>query len=231
MNVQDPALQDINVRQAIRYAIDPQSIIDAAYNGSWSRTCALIAPGVLGYWKDAPCYGQDLSVARSYMEKAGLKSLDLTLTVIQTDADQTAAQVIQANLAEIGINVKIVVEDSATYYDIESEGIADRQLVYVFYGANPDPSWFTMWFTCDQIGQWNWMNWCNPEFDSLHADGLKSLDTQTREDIYIKMQQLMDKDVIAVWVANATELNVSRADIIPMLDIAGRYCAFGFHSK
>ena len=34
---EDPALQDVNVRQALRYAIDVPSIIDAAFEGRWDQ--------------------------------------------------------------------------------------------------------------------------------------------------------------------------------------------------
>jgi peptide/nickel transport system substrate-binding protein len=231
LNTQHPKLQDINVRQAIRYAVDISSVLEAAYEGQWPRACSLIAPGILGYWEDAPCYERDVEKAKEYMTAAGLDSLDLTITVIQLEADRTAAEVIQANLAEIGINLEIIVQDSATYYDLESEGMQDRQLVYVWYAAQPDPIWFTEWFVCDQVGEWNWMNWCNTEYDQLNQDAIVELDEAKRADMYVQMQKLMDEDVIAVWVTNPTYFLAVKKGIVPSVMPTGRFLAWNFTSK
>ncbi len=49
MNVQAANLKDINVRKAIREAIDVPSILEAAYSGKYKQACAMIAPDMLGY--------------------------------------------------------------------------------------------------------------------------------------------------------------------------------------
>lgn len=231
MNTQHPKLQDINVRQAIRYAIDVPAVLEAAYEGQWPQSCSLIAPGILGYWEDAPCYERDVEKAKEYMQAAGLDSLDLTITVIQMEADRTAAEVMQANLAEIGINLEIIVQDSATYYDLASEGMKDRQLVYVWYAAQPDPIWFTEWFVCEQVGQWNWMNWCSEEFDALNTAAIAEMDETKRGEMYVQMQQLMDQDAIAVWVTNPTYFLAAAKDIQPSVMPTGRFLVWNFKSK
>ena len=61
MCVQNPKLEDINVRQAIRYGIDVNQILAAAYFGRAERECALIAPGLIpnasGVWSGAAGQG------------------------------------------------------------------------------------------------------------------------------------------------------------------------------
>ena len=44
------------------------------------------------------------------------------------------------------------------------------------YSMQPDPSWATMWFTCAQVGVWNWERWCSKEYDELHAKALVTID-------------------------------------------------------
>src|SRR5690606_39940765 len=55
------------------------------------------------------------------------------------------------------------------------------------------PAWALMWFTCDQVGVWNWERWCSPEFDALLAEGAKEMDPAKREPIYRRMQDLMEE--------------------------------------
>jgi peptide/nickel transport system substrate-binding protein len=57
----------------------------------------------------------------------------------------------------------------------------------------PDPSWFTAWFTPDQVGQWNWERWSNAEFGELHTKALSETDPGKRATMYRRMQDLMDE--------------------------------------
>jgi len=234
MNVQHPNLQDINVRKAIQNAVDVDSIIEAAFDGKWQRACAVIAPGQVGAWDDAPCYSPpDVEKAKEFMQAAGLESLDLTLSVDDMEASRTVAEVIQANLAEIGINVEIDVLDSSSFWEggMGEEGVTNRQLTFVGYGTTPDPSWTTVWFTCDQVVEWNWMYWCNERYDELHEAAIRELDPEKRSEMYIEMQQLMDQDAIAVWIAYPTMHYVSRADLEASISPHGRFMGWNFKSK
>jgi peptide/nickel transport system substrate-binding protein len=233
MNVQHPLLKDINVRQAIVNAVDVDSIIEATWDGKWQRACALIAPGQVGAWEDAPCYEPDIEKAKEYMKAAGLETLDLTLTIDDLEESRTAAEVIQANLAEIGINVEINVLDSSAYWEggMGEEGVTNRQLTLVGYGTTPDPSWSTVWFTCDQVVEWNWMYWCNERYDELHQAAMRELDVAKRSAMYIEMQQLMDQDAIAVWIAYPTMHYVSSSNIVASITPHGRFLGWNFTTK
>jgi peptide/nickel transport system substrate-binding protein len=216
MNVQHPKLRDIRVRQAIRSAIDVPSIIEAAYEGKATQAYAIVAAGMpVGFWKDAPRYERDVEKAKSLLDQAGIKSLDLELAVTNTEIFRAVAQVIQANLADVGINIKINTLDDASFNEIQmgDKALSNLQLAYVSYGASPDPGGSTIWFTCEQVKVWNYMEWCNPEFDRLHAEALQELDPTKRTDLYIHMQQLMDEDAVAVWVAHPNRYTASKANI------------------
>jgi peptide/nickel transport system substrate-binding protein len=106
MNIEHPKLQDINVRKAIIYAIDVPSILQATYLGQVDQECALVPPGLVGYWEDAPCYQRDVEKAKEFMAAAGLETLDLRLDLQDTTEYRTWAEIIQQNLKDIGINLK-----------------------------------------------------------------------------------------------------------------------------
>jgi peptide/nickel transport system substrate-binding protein len=77
----------------------------------------------------------------------------------------------------------------------------------------PEPAWSTQWFTCAQVDLWNWMRWCNKEFDTLHQQGLTTIDAAKREPIYIQMQKLWDEAAISVFVADQPQVYVSKAGV------------------
>jgi peptide/nickel transport system substrate-binding protein len=215
MNVENPKLQDINVRQAIRYGIDVPSILAAAYNDKAPRANALIPEGTPGFWKDAPVYNRDVAKAKEYLAKANLKSLDLKLTYENTDEYNTWGQIVQQNLKEVGINVTLDPLDSSTFWSYGEEG-KDKELELFAVGYSsvaPEPAWSSMWFTCDQVDLWNWMRWCNEEFDALHQKGIETIDPAEREPLYIQMQKLWDADVTSIFVTNVPQVYVSKPDI------------------
>jgi len=136
--------QDRAVREAVSIAIDRQQIIDSAWQGNAEPGTTMIPPAILGdsaELVDAPTYDPD--AARQLLEEAGWIEGDsgvrekdgrqLTLTLVNgygTAADHgSVPEVIQAQLAEIGVGVEIVqTPDTATYEQRLSVGEGDLWL-------------------------------------------------------------------------------------------------------
>jgi len=204
LNVENPKLKDINVRQAIRYATDVPGILQAAYGGKVDQETGMIAPGLLGYWKDAPKYERDVAKAKDLMKKAGVESLDLRIDTEDTTEYRTWCEVLQQNLLEIGINLTINPMDSSSFWEIGAgEQAKSLELFAQAYSMEPDPSWATMWFTCDEIDVWNWQRWCSADYDKLHQQGLVTMDDKAREQIYFQMQKLFDDACQAIWITHS----------------------------
>ena len=217
MNVQHPKLEDPNVRWAIIYGIDVPSIIQAAYQGGVERTCALIPPGLTGYWEAAPCYQRDVEKAKEYLAKAGLETLDLRLDLQDTAEERIWGEIAQQNLAEVGINLELNPMDSSTFWTTSfgEQAAENNELVVASYSMQPDPAWATMWFTCDQIGKWNAMSWCSEEYDELHAQALVELDSEKRQELYVEMQQIWDEAAHTIWVTNGARVYGYATNIMP----------------
>jgi peptide/nickel transport system substrate-binding protein len=190
----------------------------------------MIAPGQVGYWADAPCYERDAAKAQSLLAEAGVSNLELTLTTTNAEPFQAAAQVIQAQLAEVGITVDIETVDDATFNDIGGH-VKTRDLTLVSYSTNPDPSWSTVWFLCDQVDQWNWTYYCNPELDELNAQAAKELDPAKRTDLYVQVQKIWDEAAVFDWISYRSFFYVSRADLVMPIQPNGRWVAWAAHSK
>ena len=205
MNVTNPALTNINVRKAIRLAIDVPAIIEVAYDGVSPRATAVLPPTMsIGYWKDAPVYDRDVPAAKALMNSAGVSSLDLSLVVPNSPSYfKTIAELVQANLADIGIKVSIDVLDSASYYAPSAAALKKMQLFGGDFASFPDPFWSMEWFTTAQIGPngYNWMSWSNKQFDELQNQAAAELDDAKRTELYIEMQKIWDEDANSVWLA------------------------------
>ncbi len=233
MNVQHPNLEDVNVRRAIRAGIAVDSLIEAAYDGRYARARSMMAPSLLGAWHDAPLYERDVEQARAYLAEAGLESLDVTLTFENITENATMAEIIQANLAEAGINVELIPQEGGLFWEegYGAEGARVRQLTLMAYATNPDPAWVTVWFTCAQVEEWNWMYWCNEEYDRLHDEGMREMDPEARAEIYVEMQQLMDEAAHSAWIAHPTSFFVAKRTISPVVMATGEFIPWRFTSK
>ena len=129
----------------------------------------------------------------------------MTLDILNQSERLTAAQVIQANLAEVGITCEIKQNDSGTFWTLGSKDgdyFMNLQLVLSRFSMNPDPSWATVWFTPEQVGVWNWERFNNAEYKALHEEGLVESDPAKRDEIYKKMQGLMDESGCYVFLTH-----------------------------
>jgi peptide/nickel transport system substrate-binding protein len=231
LNVMHPLLQDKNVRLAIRYGVDVPSMIEAAFNGLYTQATAEIAPGMpVGYWEEAPKYERDVEKAKQYLQQADAVGRELVFSVSNAEpgADKIA-EIAQQNLQEIGLKIKVQVEESAQFDQATKAADQKKQLFYSGFTTNPDPSWVTVWFTCGQVNVWNYMSWCNEEYSSLDKQGARTVDEAQRQDIYVRMQQLMDEDVPAIWVAWPTLYFATKKGTAPSIrPDGGVYYGFAF---
>ena len=231
LNVQDAALKDVRLRQAIRLAVDVPSIIAAAYDDKWEQAYAIIPKSMgLGYWKNAPKYKRDVDAAKQLVAAAGADGTTLRLAVVNAEADKTASQVIQSNLKDIGITVDIIVQDSATLFAIPGNGGdgKKRQMIYSGYVSQPDPSWSTVWWVCSQMGVWNWDNWCSKPFSALHNRALRETNDAKRQAMYVTMQKLWDKEAGMVWIGYPTYFSVGSTKVKPTIRPDGHRHAYAF---
>ena len=231
MNIKSPNLTDINVRKAVRSAIDVPSILEAAFEGRWERASAILPPGMpIGYWADAPLYDRDVDAANQFLSQASNVPSSLEYRFTEETGAKTTGEIVQANLADIGIDVTLKQLDSSAYYALDPKEMRSRDLFFVGFITNPDPSWSTVWFVCDQIDQWNWMYWCEPKYDELHYAAIKESDPAKRNDMYIEMQKLWDEAAHTQWLSWPTRWFASKQGIQPALRPDGRILPTGFNA-
>ncbi|MCM2563320.1 ABC transporter substrate-binding protein [Lutimaribacter sp. EGI FJ00015] len=216
MNTEHPKLQDIRVRKAIQHAVDVDTILQGAYSGTTAKSHGIICPGLTGQ-RDSAGYGYDPAKARDLLAEAGVSGLQLTLRTLNNQERMLAAQIIQANLMQVGITVKVLPLDSGPFWEMgqESKGDTwqDLELWLMRFGTTPDPYEATQWFTSDQVGVWNWERWTDEEYDRLYEEGINETDPQKRHDIYVRMQEIMENTGAYVWINHEPEAFVHSTEI------------------
>ena len=208
MMTENPPFDDIRVRQAVTYAIDVEEILEGAFFGLPERASGIIAPNVLG-WREKSLLPQkpDLDKARELLAAAGhAGGFKTVITAINRTENVTVAEIAAAQLAKVGIEAEVEPLESGTYWDRfqaeEGEPWKNQQIHVAHYGASADASWYTAWFTPDQIGVWNLERWNNAEFGELHQQGLVEFDEDKRHDIYVRLANMMDESAAYIYLTN-----------------------------
>ena len=122
LNNEKPGLDNQDVRHAINSAIDKESVVTVAYNGMATPAVSQMPMNFEGATEEnADTY--DVEKAKEWLEKSGVDPASVKFSIIcSDDTKKRAAEVIQANLKEIGINCEIESMDLATYMSATAEG-------------------------------------------------------------------------------------------------------------
>ena len=164
-NNDDEFLGNKDVRIAISYAIDRQSICDTVLQGTRSPATNMITPGVPGYEDGAWAYAlptRDLEKAAEYFDKAGYpadengdRGITLSLSYNSGASNEDIMQMVQANLQECGVTCELNMQEWAAYIDAIQSGdyqigrmgwviqvpYMDAILQPLFYTGSGDNNW------------------------------------------------------------------------------------------
>lgn len=132
INPNSPPFDNANVRQAVSYATDRESILSTLYHGYSSPLTLPYGEGSAAYDQElADSLAFDLDKARELLETSGLSPDELTGEISvnsSTPAAAQAAQLLQASMNEIGFTMNIRLQDGVAYSDSLLEG--DFQIVF-----------------------------------------------------------------------------------------------------
>lgn len=206
MNQEAAPFDKLEVRRAVQHAVDVPTVLEAAYFGAAAPATGIIAPGLTGH-REKVIYGYDPDKARDLLKQAGFPNgFDCTIDVLNKTERIAAAQALQAVLADVGINLQVRQHDSGTFWSLGDQSSGDSwktiQLLISRFSMQPDPSFATDWFTPEQIGVWNWERWNSPEYGKLNAAAKIETDIAKRNEMYIKMQDLMEESGSYVFLTH-----------------------------
>ncbi len=116
LNVNEPAFQDIRVRQAIAHAINREEAI-AVYDGDARPTCLMVIPDSEPYNSDYCPYPYDPDKSKALLAEAGYENLEIDYPFPTVASHPFTMEVLTQQLAAVGITVKSRGEDLTTWLD------------------------------------------------------------------------------------------------------------------
>lgn len=213
LNVEVEPFDDVRVRQAFSHAIDEQMIVDVAlFDAGGVVADGTTIPADNFYGVESPYRGQDLGRARELLAEAGLEDgFEFDLYVTSTyDFLRTPAELIQADLAQIGVTANIVAEDWSVYLPRVMESDFTVTLLGESGQSDPDDLLYNVFYT-DNGG--NLGRFSDAELDELLVLGRQEADQDARRDIYVKAQERIYELAPHVFIFHSAQFEAVRSNV------------------
>ena len=190
-NVNKPPFDNKLVRQAISYAINKKVLLEAVYQGKAELANSILPNTSWAFDDSTPEQEFNPVLAKSLLEVAGFPqgfTMDLWAMPVQRPYNPNAitmAKLIQADLSNIGIKVKIVSYEWNTF--LHRLRLGEHQSFLLGWSADhPDPdNFFSPMLSCSasQTGS-NRTFWCNQGYDDIIQKALQTTDINLRKKYY-----------------------------------------------
>ena len=213
---------DVMVRRALSYAIDKEAMNQAVWGGTFSPAASPLMKPTLGYEpKTEEVYTYDPATANSMLEEAGwalngeIREKDgqpLTLYWPTQDRpnDKAMATFVQGAFREVGVDVVVEPMEQGAYSERQEAGDYDLSFLWFSYA---DPDVLRTLFFSENIGNFNYANYSNPEVDQMLLDAAAATDTEVRQEIYSQIQLQMLEDAVTIPLADSITYNGKRANL------------------
>jgi len=222
-NTEKDVFIDKRVRMAIAHAVNKDEIAKAAWFGVGAPLYGLVGPATTGYWKGMPhvAYPHNLEKAKSYLDAAGWvdsdgngvrdqNGEDLRLTLItfsNIDMWKRAGEIVQAQLAKVGIKVNIELAEVGAAYDRAESGDYDLGVFRNTWWMGVP--YLTFLTHGDNIHSSNFGQLQNDALDTMLGLAGEELDDDLRKEAFYAAQIIVVES--AVWIPLIANVNIVAA--------------------
>ncbi len=200
IDVRRKPFDDRRVRQALNYALDKQHAIKLLH-GAAVASHGILPPGVAGRDDALPPYPHDPARAKALLADAGYPNgFDVDYVITNDEEAERIAGSLQADLAAVGVRVRVVEMAFATYASAltANDGPPLAQIGWIgdYSDATSflDPS-----FHSRAIGTSNYAFYANPELDAVLDAARGETDPAKREAMYHRAERILYDDAPWIW--------------------------------
>ncbi len=200
LNLKNPALQDVRVREAINMAIDKAGIAKEIFHGTAKPEYGMLSPGTDAYDPGFKGIGYDPEGAKKLLAEAGVKDLKLVFELPQYGTGELVETWIQRDLKKVGIDVELRKFEWVTYMGKWAGGMsADIGMDEIGWGMST-PAWIGIVSRCDSAppsGE-NSGFYCDRDVDKLLDKAIVTRDPLAAKGFYQQVNSLVVKDAAFV---------------------------------
>jgi peptide/nickel transport system substrate-binding protein len=211
LNAREGPMADRRVRQAVNYAIDKRALVENVLQGT-ADVAAGPTPPAFGwaYNEDLEPYPHDPERALALLKEAGHEGAELTFYVTEGGSGMLSpvamGAAIQADLAEVGLDVTIETYEWNTFLNRVNPGLEGRadmaQMAWMTNDPDTLPYLALRTEALPENGGFNSGYYSNPEVDRLLEAARRATDQDERARLYREMQAIVRDDAPWAFIAN-----------------------------
>ncbi|ANS69072.1 ABC transporter solute-bing protein [Streptomyces lincolnensis] len=222
MRTADGPFADPKVREALRLAVDREAMVKQVLSGYGTVGNDILGTGDPAYAKDIAQRTRDLARAKSLLDEAGF-DLSRTYELLTTEDISGLAEsatLFASQVREAGIKVKVVKQESATFWD---RTWLKGDLYTTYWGTNDSVVFFASKTMVSDSGQ-NEAGWKNTAFDAAYRKAMGTKDTAERAKVLRELQRIEhDESGYLLWgMADGIDLAAAAVRGLPTLPGYGR---------
>jgi ABC-type transport system substrate-binding protein len=222
VNLEDPILAKKEVRQALAYAIDRETLVKYLLHGQARLASGILPPNHWAYEGDVKKYGYDLAEANRLLETAGFPRgadgvrMRLTLKVSTQEQARLIGAALQDQWKKVGVALEVRPLELATLLADLDKG--NFQLSYsIWVGANNDPDIFDLVFSSKKIppnGR-NRGRYRNARVDESITQIRGEMDQAKRKELCSEIQKILAEELpyVPMWYVDQVSVHRKELDV------------------
>lgn len=208
------------VRQALAYAINKEAILQTVYYNTGVAAKSILPPVSWAYNPYLKSQKYNLTLAKKLLDAAGYPDgFEMQIWALQSSRPYNPdaikmAELIQSELALIGVKVKIVKYEWQLMKEHLKQGTHDSYLLGWVADNNDPDNFFRFQLSCNAIENGaNYSRWCNSEFDELINRGVAENEYIQRVTLYHRAQELIQQELPLIPLAHSLRLHAYSSDL------------------
>ncbi len=195
----DPDVSEASVNpdfiEAVRYGIDYEGLLEIAGEGA-GRPGGIVPSILPGTLPPSEAVNRDLERAKAALERSGVESPTIEMVYASDIAKHGISfgdigAKVQADLAEVGIEVELVPQPVATNLDDYRAGTLPMSVQW-WGPAYPDPSYYLLFNPGQLVGlRVGWPEASDPEFEAIAAETEAAIVPAERLGLYQDWQRAL----------------------------------------
>ncbi|KMO31591.1 peptide ABC transporter substrate-binding protein [Methylobacterium variabile] len=232
LNVTKPPFDDLRVRRAVAMAIDKAAIVTGVYGPGGTAARSPLPPNLWGHDPTLADPPLDRAGAQRLLAEAGYPSgfeAELWYPPVSRAYNpngRRVADMIQADLARIGVRLRLVTDEWSAYRSKMLAGVP-KMALFGWTADNGDPDNFLgVLLGCvpARTGGSNIARWCDPTFDALVTKARRVTDQGTRAELYRQAQAIFRRELPWVPIAHSAVFVAARREVTGYrMDPLGRH--------
>jgi peptide/nickel transport system substrate-binding protein len=205
LNTTKPPFDNKALRQALIYVLDTEAIVKGVYLGVGVPANGPISPSSWAYDDSIKPIKRDLDKVKTMLAQGGQPNgFSFAFSIINTPFGVQEAEVVKAQLAEVGITANVQTVDGAQ--QLAAGNGKTYQMTTYNWSGRPDPDGNTYQFFHTTPGvSLNWSGISNPQLDQLLEQTRQVGDHAERKKLYSQIIQILRDEAVAAFVVHPVE--------------------------